>query len=102
MAKECKIVESEFVIKDELIDYFHGLEDLQSQEINSVGNAKDRFTEDSLRLLRAFRFSITLEFTLSKEIQDCFHDSDLIKLLTNSSKERIKSEIDKCIQKIHI
>jgi tRNA nucleotidyltransferase (CCA-adding enzyme) len=48
----------------ELIDDFHGREDLQNKVIRSVGDPVARFSEDGLRPVRACRFAAKLEFTI--------------------------------------
>jgi tRNA nucleotidyltransferase (CCA-adding enzyme) len=48
----------------DLIDPFGGREDLAKKSIRAVGKAVERFSEDGLRVLRAARFSATLEFEL--------------------------------------
>ena len=40
-----------------LIDLYGGLSDIENKIIRTVGNAEERFSEDSLRILRAVRFS---------------------------------------------
>jgi poly(A) polymerase/tRNA nucleotidyltransferase (CCA-adding enzyme) len=40
----------------ELVDPFHGQEDLQKKVIRAVGAPEERFAEDALRLMRAVRF----------------------------------------------
>jgi tRNA nucleotidyltransferase (CCA-adding enzyme) len=47
-----------------LIDPFGGAADLASKTLRAVGNARERFSEDGLRVLRAARFAATLEFDL--------------------------------------
>jgi len=47
-----------------LIDPFHGRLDLQGRLLRAVGDPRERFTEDGLRVLRAARFVATLELTL--------------------------------------
>ena len=46
-----------------LYDYFGGQQDLQQKILRTVGNAKQRFHEDALRMLRACRFVAQLGFT---------------------------------------
>ena len=46
-----------------LYDYFGGQQDLQQKILRTVGNAKQRFHEDALRMLRACRFAAQLGFT---------------------------------------
>ena len=41
----------------EIIDLFHGLEDLEKQVLRAVGVASERFNEDALRIMRGFSFS---------------------------------------------
>ncbi|MEO6594099.1 MAG: HD domain-containing protein [Planctomycetota bacterium] len=47
-----------------LIDPHGGRSDLEAKLIRAVGVARERFAEDGLRVLRAARFSATLEFEL--------------------------------------
>ncbi len=76
-------------------DLFNGLEDLKNKKIQTVGEADDRFTEDALRMLRAVRFSVELDFVLSSETSlSIFNNKDLIK---NISSERIRDEFVKII-----
>lgn len=76
-------------------DPFNGLGDLKSKIIRAVGDPKERFGEDALRMMRAVRFSATLGF----EIEDKTFAS--IKLLSGSlravSKERVRDELVKII-----
>jgi len=50
-----------------LIDPFGGRKDIDAKMIRAVGKAVERFSEDGLRVLRAARFSATLEFELEQE-----------------------------------
>jgi tRNA nucleotidyltransferase (CCA-adding enzyme) len=50
-----------------LIDPFGGRADLDAKTIRAVGKAFERFSEDGLRVLRAARFSATLEFDLAAD-----------------------------------
>lgn len=47
-----------------LIDPFDGQHDLAARRIRTVGSPKERFTEDSSRLLRAIRFACQLDFSI--------------------------------------
>jgi tRNA nucleotidyltransferase (CCA-adding enzyme) len=51
----------------ELVDPFDGRQDIDAKIIRAVGKAVERFSEDGLRVLRAARFSATLEFELAPE-----------------------------------
>lgn len=47
-----------------LIDIYGGMQDIEDQTIRCVGNAKERFEEDALRMLRAVRFSAQLGYRI--------------------------------------
>lgn len=47
-----------------LVDEFGGMRDLEYAIIRCVGEPEARFSEDALRILRALRFSSTLDFTI--------------------------------------
>jgi tRNA nucleotidyltransferase (CCA-adding enzyme) len=51
----------------QLIDPFDGRGDLERGVLRAVGDAKERFAEDGLRVLRAARFVATLELELDPE-----------------------------------
>jgi tRNA nucleotidyltransferase (CCA-adding enzyme) len=53
--------------KDGLIDLFGGVNDISKKIIRCVGDPLTRFSEDALRILRAFRFSAQLGFTIEKK-----------------------------------
>jgi tRNA nucleotidyltransferase/poly(A) polymerase len=72
-------------------DYFGGIEDIQNKRIRTVGDPKDRFGEDALRVLRAPRFASSLGFDLSDEVKAAMHQYPMDKI----SKERIVEELKK-------
>lgn len=76
-----------------LIDPFNGLEDIKWHKIQCVGSAKDRFSEDALRILRAIRFASQLDFTIIPSTDWEIHQQ--YKNLENISIERINSEFCK-------
>lgn len=79
--------------QDGLIDCFGGQDDIKNRLLRAVGDAKKRFTEDALRILRLFRFSATLEFTIeSKTLNAALECAPLLK---NISAERIFTELQK-------
>lgn len=71
------------------------LDDLHYGIIRTVGRSTDRFTEDALRILRAFRFAAQTGFLIETETfeatKTCGH------LLLNISKERIRDELTKIL-----
>ena len=50
-----------------LVDLFGGKEDLERGVIRAVGNPVARFSEDALRILRAYRFSAQLGFSVDAD-----------------------------------
>ncbi|ETB64058.1 MAG: polynucleotide adenylyltransferase [Parcubacteria bacterium RAAC4_OD1_1] len=83
------------ISKGQLIDLYKGQEDIKDKVIRAVGDPKDRFTEDALRMLRAIRFSAELDFSVSYEtINAIYENKNLIK---NVSFERIRDEFTKII-----
>lgn len=79
-------------------DPFGGREHIKFKLITCVGVAKDRFREDSIRMLRAVRFHIQLGFVIAPEIEKCFEDPELLKLLSNVSLERTRDELIKMFE----
>lgn len=77
----------------EILDVLGGMADLEEKVIRTVGDAKDKFFEDSLRILRAVRFATILDFSLSEEIVRAIYDTKY--LLKNLSYFRKKEELDK-------
>ena len=49
-----------------IIDPFEGRKDLEAKIIRAVGNPEERFNEDALRMMRAVRFAITLDFEVDE------------------------------------
>lgn len=78
--------------KGKIIDLLNGVEDIEKKTIRCIGDAKKRLTEDPLRILRAIRFSCTLNFTLEENLAKTIEE-EKEKVLT-LSKSRIKRELD--------
>lgn len=81
---------------DKVIDYVRGMEDLQKKVIRTVGEPEKRFEEDHLRILRAVRFSIQLNFEI-----DAFTKKTLLGMkskLLDISRERIYEECFKILK----
>jgi len=58
----------------EILDYHGGREDLENGIIRCVGDAKDRFLEDFLRMFRAIRFATVLDFEIDQYERDIIRD----------------------------
>ncbi len=80
-------------IKNKIIDYVGGLEDLKKRTIRFIGDPYERIEEDHLRLIRAIRFKSTLNFQYEHNSFKAIRNrADLIKKV---SMERIKDELNK-------
>lgn len=78
-----------------LVDPFGGQADLEAGRIATVGNPRDRFQEDGLRILRAVRFMGQLNFRLDRQVEEAIRDqAHLIQAL---SPERIRDEMEKIL-----
>lgn len=88
--------------KDEngsIIDLFDGIWALENKLLLTPLDAKVTMLDDPLRLIRAFRFSITKGFEISPRIwETCLMDSVIEKLELVVSKERIREELLKMLK----
>lgn len=78
-----------------VIDYCGGVEDLRKRLLRTVGDPKQRFSEDALRILRGLRFAAEHGFKIEKETSAMMirkKDS-----LSDLSVERIWKEFSKLI-----
>lgn len=82
-----------------LVDAFDGIGDLKRGVIRCVGNAKDRFTEDALRMLRAVRFAAQLGFAVEEETAEAMRA--LAGNIAKVSAERIQTELVKLLLSPH-
>jgi len=83
----------------EIIDYFNGLKALECGVLITPLLAEKTMLDDPLRLLRAFRFSITKGFVISTPIMlTCSMDSIVEKLEQVVSQERIRDEVFKMMK----
>lgn len=81
--------------KKGIVDLFDGRKDLQNGIIRAVGDAKKRFDEDALRMLRAVRFAAQLGFKIDDDTFEAIKEK--AKLLSKVSKERIFVELNKSL-----
>ncbi|MGL4790959.1 MAG: CCA tRNA nucleotidyltransferase [Anaerotignaceae bacterium] len=81
--------------EDGYVDIFGGIEDINKKIIKGVGVASERFQEDALRMLRAVRFGVQLDFEIEENtLKALMENVDLIKKI---SVERIREELTKSI-----
>lgn len=82
-----------------LVDAVDGLGDIRGGVIRCVGCARERFTEDALRILRALRFSAQLGYTIEEETGQAIRE--LAPSLAAISAERIAAELVKLLVSPH-
>lgn len=85
--------------RDGLVDLFGGMDDLEKRTVRCVGNARERFTEDALRMMRAVRFSAQLGFSIDTDTEHAI--MELAPNLRNISSERIRTELVKLLMSPH-
>lgn len=82
-----------------IVDYFHGIEDLNKELIRCVGDPDTRFKEDALRIMRCIRFALQLDFQIEANTYQALKSN--VHLLQNISKERIRDELCKMLLSNH-
>lgn len=85
------------VINDRIIDLCGGINDLNNKILKCVGNPFERFREDKLRILRAVRFSGSMDLKIENETYNALKHYK--KELCSISYERINEELTKMITK---
>ena len=83
------------VNKNQIIDFVNGYEDILKRNIKTVGKAEERFDEDRLRILRAFRFAARFNSNLDQDIIEALRNNNS---LEGISEERIRDEFLKGIK----
>ncbi len=82
-----------------LVDLYGGEEDLKRGLVRAVGQPRERFTEDALRMLRALRFSAQLGFEIEEDTLRAIRE--LAHTLKKISAERIQVELVKLLTSDH-
>ncbi|MBN1331735.1 HD domain-containing protein [Candidatus Dojkabacteria bacterium] len=80
-----------------VVDMFGGINDLQEGLIRAVGNPKERFSEDGLRLVRACRLASQLNFTIETGTFEAIRELSYI--IKNIAIERVRDEFLKVLYK---
>ncbi|MBR4759926.1 MAG: CCA tRNA nucleotidyltransferase [Lachnospiraceae bacterium] len=80
---------------DGLVDLFGGIADMEARIIRAVGEPKERFSEDALRMMRAVRFAAQLGYEIDEKTQDAIRT--LCGTLEKISAERIRTEMEKLL-----
>jgi len=81
--------------KGELVDLYDGIKDIEAGVVRAVGDAKARFEEDALRLMRAIRIAAELGFAI--EANTLAAIGETANQLEKISKERVQAEFVRII-----
>jgi len=77
------------------VDLFGGARDIEERIIRTVGEPAERFNEDALRMMRAFRFMSQLDFSLDEATEQAI--VELAPHLAAVAIERIAIEFEKLL-----
>ncbi len=86
-------------VEQRVIDFVGGQEDLAQRRIRAIGDARQRFTEDKLRMLRGVRFSATFDFHLDGAVRRAI--ADMAAEIAVVSPERIAMEMRRMLVDAH-
>lgn len=84
-------------INKEIIDPFNGIKDIDNRIIRTVNDPLLRFEEDHLRVLRALRFSTSLDFEIDETTKEAIKKISNKRFIDILSKERIRDELNKIL-----
>ncbi len=76
-----------------VIDYVGGMSDINNKIIRMIGDPLKRITEDPLRILRAIRFSLVLNFEIEENLKRVMKEN--INLLNNLKPQKVVEELKK-------
>ncbi len=81
--------------KHQILDFVDGFQDIQNTELKTIGNTKERYIEDPVRMLRAIRFASKFNLKIAKKHSDIINKNSC--LLTNISSSRLYNEVLKLL-----
>ena len=86
-------------IDGNLIDLFGGVDDLKAGILRTPLDPRITMMDDPLRILRALRFTITKDLTMSMDIWEAIQQPGILKKLELTvSSQRIRDEIEKMMK----
>lgn len=78
-----------------IIDHIEGLKDIENKVIKTIGEPKNRFNEDALRMMRAFYFQSKLGFKIDDETLNGIKENR--NLIKKVASERVLDELNKLL-----
>ncbi|UJP08173.1 MAG: polynucleotide adenylyltransferase PcnB, partial [Nitrosomonas sp.] len=82
-------------IKEEILDYLAGFDDIKAKKLRIIGDPEQRFREDPVRMLRAVRLGSKLDMQIDAETAKPI--GDLAPLLQNVPPSRLFDEMLKLL-----
>jgi poly(A) polymerase len=82
-----------------VIDYHHGVDDLNARTLRMIGDPEQRYREDPVRMLRAVRFAAKLDFSIDEATREPI--ARLAPLLENVPAARLFDEMLKLLMSGH-
>lgn len=79
-----------------VLDYVQGREDINKRLVRTIGNPHERFGEDRLRMIRAFRFSARFSFNIDLQTQQAIQEN-AERLFPAVAMERVWQEFNKMV-----
>jgi poly(A) polymerase len=86
-------------VRDELLDFVGGRADIERRVLRAIGEPRERFNEDKLRLLRAVRFAARFEFELDAATEAAVRE--MAPQISVVSPERIQQELRRLLVDRH-
>src|SRR5262249_48717289 len=78
-----------------ILDYHNGMRDLQRKSVRIVGDARARYREDPIRMLRAVRFAAKAGFEIDERTRKPIRE--LAHLLENVPPSRVYEEMQRLV-----
>lgn len=82
-------------VAKKVLDYVGGQADLKARLVRAIGQPRERFAEDHLRMIRAVRFAAFLDFELEEQTAQAIQE--LAPQIKTVSAERIAEELKKIL-----
>lgn len=86
-------------LKNEVLDFAGGRQDLEAGIIRAIGEPTLRFAEDKLRMLRAVRFAARFDYEIEGRTFAAIQE--LVPQINQVSRERIREELNKMLTEGH-
>ena len=82
-------------ITKEVLDFVNGQQDLKKKVLRTIGDPDERFGEDYLRMLRAVRFAVKLQFSIDPATWSAIQKH--ASRITGVSAERLAAELEQIL-----